>query len=169
MSEYKSGTATSVWVPRWCREDRSCTATPPHLPDRAPRQALPGSTRWSSAHHNVILLKTAFQRPLLNRDPLHNQRETRAPNTGLELIAHTMDSHQATPRATAPYLDSFVGRNVTIIGKVSQLRGEQAVIDADGSINAHLNRVRAFRNCPDDGTARRTTPRPLPCDSSGLT
>lgn len=81
-----------------------------------------------------------------------------------------MDSHQATPRATAPYLDSFVGRNVTIIGKVSQLRGEQAVIDADGSINAHLNRVGAFRNSLDgDGTARRTAPRPAPCDSSGLT
>lgn len=55
-----------------------------------------------------------------------------------------MDSHQATPRATAPYLDSFVGRNVTIIGKVAQLRGELAVIDADGNINAQLNRVRAF-------------------------
>lgn len=48
---------------------------------------------------------------------------------------------QATPRATAPYLDSYVGRNVTVVGKVSQLRGELAVVDADGNINAHLNRV----------------------------
>lgn len=52
-----------------------------------------------------------------------------------------MDS-QSTPRATAPYLDSYVGRNVTIVGKVVQLRGEQAVVNADGNISAHLNRVR---------------------------
>ncbi|KAF3770939.1 replication factor A protein 3 [Cryphonectria parasitica EP155] len=50
-----------------------------------------------------------------------------------------MDS-QPTPRATAPYLDSYVGRNVTIVGKVVQLRGEVALIDADGNITAHLNR-----------------------------
>lgn len=52
-----------------------------------------------------------------------------------------MDS-QTTPRITAPYLDSYVGRNVMVIGKVAQLRGELAVIDADGNITTHLNRVR---------------------------
>lgn len=54
---------------------------------------------------------------------------------------------QPTPRATAPYLESYVGRNVTVVGKVAQLRGDQAVIDADGSITAHLNRVRADLSC----------------------
>ncbi len=47
----------------------------------------------------------------------------------------------STPRITSAYLDSYVGKNVTIIGKVTQLRGEEATIDADGSITAHLNRV----------------------------
>lgn len=49
--------------------------------------------------------------------------------------------NQSTPRATAPYLEHYVGRNVTVVGKVVQLRGEEAVIDADGSISARLNRV----------------------------
>ncbi|PSS00750.1 hypothetical protein BD289DRAFT_502858 [Coniella lustricola] len=50
-----------------------------------------------------------------------------------------MDS-QSTPRLTAPYLDRYVGRNVIIVGKVVQLRGEVATIDADGAITAQLNR-----------------------------
>lgn len=28
-----------------------------------------------------------------------------------------------------------------VVGKVSQLRGDQAIVDADGNITAHLNRV----------------------------
>lgn len=48
---------------------------------------------------------------------------------------------QPTPRITAPYLDSYQGRNVIVVGRVAQLRGEVAVIDADGNITAHLNRV----------------------------
>lgn len=48
---------------------------------------------------------------------------------------------QPTPRLTAPYLDRYVGRNVIIVGKVVQLRGEIATIDADGAITAQLNRV----------------------------
>lgn len=47
----------------------------------------------------------------------------------------------SSPRITAPYLDSFVGRLVTIVGKVTQLRGDQATIDADGIVTAVLNRV----------------------------
>lgn len=47
----------------------------------------------------------------------------------------------STPRVSSPYLDSYVGRNVMIVGKVVQLRGDQAIIDADGNITAHLNRV----------------------------
>ncbi|ROW09091.1 hypothetical protein VMCG_02955 [Cytospora schulzeri] len=47
---------------------------------------------------------------------------------------------QSTPRLTAPYLDSYRGRNVMVIGRVVQLRGDQATIDADGAITAHLNR-----------------------------
>ncbi|ROT38887.1 replication factor A protein 3 [Sodiomyces alkalinus F11] len=46
----------------------------------------------------------------------------------------------STPRINAQYLDSYVGRNVTIVGKVTQLRGESAILDADGPITAMLNR-----------------------------
>ncbi|KAL2126225.1 hypothetical protein VTI74DRAFT_1402 [Chaetomium olivicolor] len=46
----------------------------------------------------------------------------------------------ANPRITCSYLNSYVGKNVIIVGKVVQLRGDLAVIDADGNISAHLNR-----------------------------
>jgi hypothetical protein len=53
-----------------------------------------------------------------------------------------MSEQQSSPRITAAYLDSFVGRVVTIVGKVTQLRGDQATIDADGTVTVVLNRVR---------------------------
>jgi len=45
-----------------------------------------------------------------------------------------------TPRITAPYLEQFSHQTVRILGKVTQLRGEQATIDAGGQIQLHLNR-----------------------------
>lgn len=48
---------------------------------------------------------------------------------------------EATPRVNAKYLDSFTNQTVRILGKVVSLRGETATIDANGSINLHLNRV----------------------------
>ncbi|KAL2290483.1 hypothetical protein FJTKL_15570 [Diaporthe vaccinii] len=53
---------------------------------------------------------------------------------------------QPTPRITAPYLDSYQGRNVIVVGRVIQLRGEAAVIDSDGNITAHLNREAHLSN-----------------------
>ncbi|KZF26636.1 replication factor A protein 3 [Xylona heveae TC161] len=47
---------------------------------------------------------------------------------------------EATPRINASYLESFQGQTVRLIGKVTQLRGEQATIDANGSVTATLNR-----------------------------
>ncbi|KAL1872305.1 hypothetical protein VTK73DRAFT_1615 [Phialemonium thermophilum] len=47
---------------------------------------------------------------------------------------------ESTPRISCPYLDTYVGRNVMIVGKVTQLRGDEALIDCDGNITAHLNR-----------------------------
>ncbi|PFH55909.1 hypothetical protein XA68_17394 [Ophiocordyceps unilateralis] len=44
------------------------------------------------------------------------------------------------PRITAKYLNSSTGRLVTIVGKVMQLRSDQAVMEADGTINVILNR-----------------------------
>ncbi|KAK1835848.1 replication factor A protein 3 [Podospora conica] len=46
----------------------------------------------------------------------------------------------ATPRITCAYLNSYVGKHVIVVGKVVQLRGDEAVVDADGNITAHLNR-----------------------------
>ena len=53
-----------------------------------------------------------------------------------------MSEQLSSPRITAAYLDSFVGRLVTIVGKVTQLRGDQATIDSDGIVTVVLNRVR---------------------------
>ncbi|KAK0742284.1 hypothetical protein B0T21DRAFT_127266 [Apiosordaria backusii] len=47
----------------------------------------------------------------------------------------------STPRVTCAYLNSYVGKNVMIVGKVAQIRGEDAIIDADGNISCKLNRV----------------------------
>ena len=50
----------------------------------------------------------------------------------------------ANPRITCAYLNSYVGKSVIVVGKVIQLRGEEAIIDADGNITAHLNRVSCY-------------------------
>ncbi|KAF2863261.1 replication factor A protein 3 [Piedraia hortae CBS 480.64] len=47
---------------------------------------------------------------------------------------------EATPRVTQPYLEQFTHSTVRLLGKVRQLRGEQATIDAGGEIVVHLNR-----------------------------
>ncbi|KFY25040.1 hypothetical protein V493_04869 [Pseudogymnoascus sp. VKM F-4281 (FW-2241)] len=46
----------------------------------------------------------------------------------------------STPRISSTYLDSFTNRTVRITGKVIQLRGEEATLDSNGHITAHLNR-----------------------------
>lgn len=47
----------------------------------------------------------------------------------------------ATPRVDSQYLDNFRNQTVRLVGKVTQLRGEQATIDSNGPVIAHLNRV----------------------------
>jgi len=49
--------------------------------------------------------------------------------------------HPQTPRILAPHLSNFQHRIVRILGKVVQLRGETAVIDAGGNVDVVLNRV----------------------------
>lgn len=53
-----------------------------------------------------------------------------------------MAEQMSTPRITAPYLDNFVGRVVMLVGKVTQLLGDQATLDSDGTVTVLLNRVR---------------------------
>jgi hypothetical protein len=49
---------------------------------------------------------------------------------------------EATPRISAKYLNPFINQTVRILGKVVSLRGETAVVDANGPITIFLNRVR---------------------------
>ncbi|KAF9739151.1 hypothetical protein PMIN06_002267 [Paraphaeosphaeria minitans] len=48
--------------------------------------------------------------------------------------------HPQTPRILAPHLSNFQHKLVRILGKVVQLRGENAVIDAGGNVDVILNR-----------------------------
>lgn len=47
----------------------------------------------------------------------------------------------STPRINSTYLENFTNQTVRLTGKVVQLRGEQATVDAMGNVTAHLNRV----------------------------
>ncbi|KAF5023195.1 hypothetical protein F66182_4749 [Fusarium sp. NRRL 66182] len=51
-----------------------------------------------------------------------------------------MAEQLSTPRITAAYLDNFVGRVVMLVGKVTQLRGDQATLDSEGTVTVLLNR-----------------------------
>ncbi|KAI1020255.1 hypothetical protein LB503_006140 [Fusarium chuoi] len=51
-----------------------------------------------------------------------------------------MAEQLSTPRITAAYLDNFVGKVVMLVGKVTQLRGEQATLDSEGTVTVLLNR-----------------------------
>ncbi|MCJ1337923.1 hypothetical protein MMC09_003207 [Bachmanniomyces sp. S44760] len=46
----------------------------------------------------------------------------------------------ATPRVSAPYLESFTNQTVRILGKVISLRGETATLECNGPVNIYLNR-----------------------------
>ncbi|KAF1833421.1 replication factor A protein 3 [Decorospora gaudefroyi] len=48
--------------------------------------------------------------------------------------------HPQTPRILAPHLSNFQHRIVRVLGKVVQLRGDMAVIDAGGNVDVILNR-----------------------------
>ncbi|KPM40769.1 hypothetical protein AK830_g5775 [Neonectria ditissima] len=50
-----------------------------------------------------------------------------------------MAEQLCTPRITASYLDNFVGRVVMLVGKVTQLRGNQATLDSDGTVTVLLD------------------------------
>jgi hypothetical protein len=47
----------------------------------------------------------------------------------------------STPRITSQYLDAFTGKTVIITGKVTQTRGDTALIDSEGVVTVLLNRV----------------------------
>ncbi|KAF2670076.1 replication factor A protein 3 [Microthyrium microscopicum] len=51
-----------------------------------------------------------------------------------------MDSVPQTPRINARYLEAFKDHTVRVVGKVTDLRGNTATIEADGPIVVQLNR-----------------------------
>lgn len=53
-----------------------------------------------------------------------------------------MSDQLLAPRITASSLNNYVDRTVTIVGQVTQLLGEEAIIDADGNVTVRLTRVR---------------------------
>ena len=57
-----------------------------------------------------------------------------------------MAEQLSTPRITAAYLDNFAGRVVMLVGKVTQLRGDQATLDSEGTVTVLLNRVSYHQN-----------------------
>lgn len=57
-----------------------------------------------------------------------------------------MAEASSNPRVSAQYLDAYVGRNVILVGKVTQLRGDTAIIDSDGPVTAVLDRVSLTSN-----------------------
>lgn len=52
--------------------------------------------------------------------------------------------NEATPRISAAYLETFQGQTVRVLGKVTQLRGDHATVDAGGEVGVVLNRVSLF-------------------------
>ena len=62
--------------------------------------------------------------------------------------AGRMAEDLASPRINAQYLSAFQNQTVRIVGRVTQLRGEQATIDAAGSVTVFLNRVSWGRTRP---------------------
>ncbi|KAL1835858.1 hypothetical protein VTJ49DRAFT_5966 [Mycothermus thermophilus] len=114
----------------------------------APPRNFNGTTRVSRPQSRVSQVNNPTVRPTTSVDvspvsgansiPLGKTRHEPQPQQSS--TSSTMEAI-ASPRITCAYLNNYVGKNVTIVGKVLQLRGEEALIDADGNITAHLNRV----------------------------
>jgi replication factor A3 len=57
-------------------------------------------------------------------------------------------AEMSTPRITSQYIESFVSKNVRIVGKVTQLRGTQASIASEGVVNLILSHVCSLFDMP---------------------
>lgn len=68
-------------------------------------------------------------------------QSNQTPNSNFSRTTQRDRMSESTPRVNAQYLQQFSHQTVRILGKVRQLRGEQATIDAGGQIQVYLNRV----------------------------
>lgn len=57
----------------------------------------------------------------------------------------------STPRISSRFINAYINRTVMVVGKVIQLRGSEALIDADGQIQVNLNPVRIKSTCGGTG------------------
>lgn len=104
------------------------------------------------------LIAFSLARTIINSPPLHPATLIEAKGKTKPIIPvnckrkklgdRIMSEHIAAPRITASSLDSFVNKHVSIVGKVTQLRGDQATIDADGNVTILLNRVSSLFQPP---------------------
>ena len=94
---------------------------------------------------NFPLYTSASRPPPKRAPPLHttNQKHIKVLKPPQQ-NTYPYKMSEATPRITAPYLEQFSHQTVRILGKVRQLRGEQATIDAGGQISVFLNRVCSY-------------------------
>jgi hypothetical protein len=150
---------------------RRAKVLPPHYTTRTtPARLKPNHFRYkSSIVHPSLLDIPLHPGPNTTTTPLHFSPITCAPDalaspnilsllhitiittttqTFQKTLSHTYQAkmdHPQTPRILAPHLSQFQHRIVRILGKVVQLRGETAVIDAGGNVDVILTRVRAIR------------------------
>lgn len=119
------------------------------LPKRSPSniQQPPSSLINPTRHQNASPCKHSTRLPPsppthhlhLTSSRHHNQHSHTTTPTQRNNKTNIMA--EATPRITAPYLDQFSHRTVRILGKVRQLRGEEATVDAGGQIRVHQIKV----------------------------
>lgn len=124
---------------------RRCAATDRLTSADRHSRAFALSARKVRPHHStlrgsrVFLNSRATTSTLIQHSP--NENDTESPQ---HVVSNSPIMSEATPRITAPYLEQFSHQTVRILGKVRQLRGEQATIDAGGQISVFLNRVSCY-------------------------
>lgn len=111
------------WIVGWSRRKRSAQNYP-HFPSE-----------------NTLRVQNASRQTSL---PCHANQPRFIITSGIPHHNQSLKMSEATPRITAPYLEQFSHRTVRILGKVRQIRGEMATIEAGGKIDLHLNKVDYF-------------------------
>ena len=111
--------------------------TVPPTPPPSPPLDLPNSQSLNHLPASLSTRPKPADNPI-NHDSFckhHHHRSFHRPFIGIRAMA------EVTPRVNAPYLESFKGHTVRVLGKVVQLMGESAVINAGGEVRVLLNRV----------------------------
>ena len=98
-------------------------------------------THVSSVRLHQLQLQLQFQTRKLETTNHPNPHQEPLPDVHQRTNTSIKKMTEATPRVTQSQLQQFSHQTVRLLGKVQQLRGEQAVIDAGGQVTVFLNRV----------------------------